>query len=206
MLWTMLNCPGAGTAFAPGLHELSVRRVLVDAGIAVAIGDEQVPVGGERGVGAAVERLVAHEGRRGAGNAERHQHLAVQGAAPDGVAAVVGEVEGLVRADMDAVGARVLSLAPGPEEIALAVEDDHRVLAPVEHVDPVLAVHRHGRDVPELPPVGQLRPVLDDPVPVCAASQNDRHLPVSSPLCQARFSLAGIAAASGQRVHRPGRR
>ena len=164
-----------------------------------------MPVGRKRGVGAAVERLVAHEGRRGAGHAERHQHLAFQRAAPDGVAAVVGEVERLVRADMDAVGARILSLTPGPQEIALAVEDDHRVLAAVEHIDLVPAVHRYGRDIAKLPAVGQLRPVLDDPVTVFAAAQNDRHEALSCVLCQARLSFARTATASGQRVRLPSR-
>ena len=192
----MLNCPGPDPLLAPGPHQLAVGRILVNAGIAIAIGDEQVPVGRERGVGAAVERLVAHERRRGAGHAERHQHLAFQRAASDGVAAVVGEVERLVRADMDAVGARIFSLTPGPQEIALAVEDDHRVLAAVEHIDLVLAVDRYGRDIAKLPSVGQLRPVLDDPITVLAAAQNCRHEALSSFLRQGRLSFACTAAAS----------
>src|SRR5262249_23838097 len=61
------------------------------------------------------------------------------------------------------------------QELALAIEDHHRVLAAIEDVDAVLAVDRDGTDVLELPAVGQLRPVLDHPIAMLAAAQYFRH-------------------------------
>src|SRR5579864_2914538 len=49
---------GVGAGLAPGREELAARRVFVDAGVAVAVGDvEEVALRRQSGVGAAVERL-----------------------------------------------------------------------------------------------------------------------------------------------------
>jgi hypothetical protein len=49
------------------------------------------------------------------------------------------------------------------------------VFAPIENVDPILAVHAHAADVLEIPAGRQLRPVLDHTITMLAASQDDRH-------------------------------
>ena len=59
-------------------------------------------------------------------------------AVADGVIAVVGQPQRVVGRHVDAVRAVEDPLAPGAQEVALAVEDDHRVRAAVERVDPVL--------------------------------------------------------------------
>ena len=98
------------------------------------------------------------------------------------------------------------ALAPGAQEVALAVEHDHRVLAAVEHVDAVLAVHRDRGDVLELPALGQLRPVLHHAVAVLAAAQDRRHRmsPFDRPMeCVRERSMApstGRGRESGMRV------
>ncbi len=121
------------------------------------------------------ERLAAHIGRRLAGDADGQQHLAVERAVSDGVVAVVGEPESVVRRHVDAVRAAKHPFAPGAQEVALAVEHDHRVLAPIEGVHPVLRVDPdRGHVGVELPPRRQLRPVVDDLVPIGARAQNDR--------------------------------
>ena len=72
------------------------------------------------------------------------------------------------------------ALAPGAQEIAVAVEHHHRVLAAIEDVDLVLAVDADRGDVLERPAVGQLRPVLDHAVAILAISDDGSHrrLPV----------------------------
>ena len=94
-----------------------------------------------------MERLTAHERRRLARRAERQQHLAVERASAHRVIAVVGQEHGVVGRDMQAVGAREQALAPGAQEIALAVEHHHRVFAAIEHVDVVLPVDAHRADL-----------------------------------------------------------
>ena len=106
-------------------------------------------------MGAAVERLAAHVGRRLAGKADGQQHLAVGGALAHRVVAVVGAVEIVVRVDVQPVRAVEQPFAPASDEAAVAVQHHHRVLAAIEHIDAVLAVDRDRRDVGQVPAVGQ---------------------------------------------------
>src|SRR5947209_2682975 len=94
--------------------------------------------------------------------------------------AIVGQVYRLVRAHVDAVGAWILTLAPGTQKIAIAVEHHHRVVAAVEYVHVVFRVDPDRADLLERPAIRQLRPVLDDPVSEVAAADRDRHLPLPS--------------------------
>ena len=167
---------GIGAGGAPAHQVLAVGRVLVDAGIAVAVRHVDLALGRERGVGAAVERLAAQERRGLVGHADGQQHLALGGDLADRVVAVVGAVEVVVAVDMDAVGAAEQAFAPRAQEVAVAVEHHHRMLAAIEDIDAVLAVDRHRRDVAELPAVGQLGPVLDHAITMLAASEDYGHV------------------------------
>ncbi len=124
---------------------------------------------------AAVEGLAAHVGSRFPGHAELQQDLALGRAFAHHVAAVIRQVEDVVGVDVQAVRAWILALAPGAQEVAFAVEHHHRVLAAVENIDIILAVASDRGRILELPPVGQLRPVLHYAVAVFAAPQHDRH-------------------------------
>src|SRR5262249_54029705 len=154
------------------LKELAVRRKLVHARVAVAVAHINVAARRKRRVRATVERLAAHVWGRLPGHAELEQHLSLGGALAHDVTAVVGAVEDVVGVDVQPVRARERALPPGPDEVALAVEDDHRVLAAVEAVDAVLAIDRDRGDVLELPSFRQLRPVLDHAVAVLAGTEN----------------------------------
>ena len=111
---------------------------------------------------AAVERLAAHVRRWLTGNADRQQHLAFKRALSHAMVTVVRAVERLVGTDVQAMRAMKHTLAPGPQELAVAIEHHHRVLATVEDVDTVLAVHRHCGDIRERPAFGNVGPVFDD--------------------------------------------
>src|SRR3954468_22935390 len=96
--------------------------------------------------------------------------------------AIVGQVYRLVRANVDAVGAWILTLAPGTQEIAIAVEHHHRVIPAVEHVHVVVRIDPDRADLLERPAVRQLRPLLDYPVSEVAAADRNRHLPLPLPV------------------------
>src|SRR6267154_627160 len=66
--------------------------------------------------------------------------------------------------------------APACDEIAVAVEHDHRVDAAIEDVDAVLAVDRDRGDIAEVPTLRQLRPVLHHAVAMLARAENGRHV------------------------------
>ena len=93
-----------------------------------------------------------------------------------GVVAVVGAIELVVGVDVHAVRAAEQAFAPAREEIAVAVEHDHRMLAAVEDIDAVLAVDGDRGDVVERPAVRQLRPVLDHAVAMLAGAENGWHV------------------------------
>ena len=95
---------GIGPRPSPRLDQHPVRRVLVDAAVAVSVGDEQAAVRGIDGdVSASVEGITAVQLRRFVRDADGHDDLAVQRALPDGVVAVVRAVQGVVRPGGDAV-------------------------------------------------------------------------------------------------------
>ena len=66
--------------------------------------------------------------------------------------------------------ARIQAFAPSALEVAVPIEDHHRVRTAIEDVDAVLAVDRDRGDIAELPAVGQLRPVLDHAITILAAA------------------------------------
>ena len=147
----------------------------MDAGIAVAVGNIDLAVRRQRGVGAAVKRLAAHEWRRLVRDADGQQHLAVGGAFSHGVVAIIGAIEMVVGVDMQTVRTVEQAFAPAPEEISLAVQHHHRMVAAVEDIDAVLAVDRDGSGVSQAPAVRQLGPVFNHAVTVFARAENGRH-------------------------------
>src|SRR6185437_10159506 len=177
---------GATAGRAPAQQQLAVGRIFVDAGIAVAVRYVDLAFRRQRGVGAAVERLPAHEGRRVARHADLHQHLPVRGQAPHRVVAVIGAVDRAVRRDMDAVRAGEQRLPPGAQEVPRTVEDHHGVLAAVEDEDVVALIDAYGGDFVEAPAGRQLRPVAVYPILVFAFAKDDvLHVrsPISYCLC-----------------------
>ena len=105
-------------------------------------------------------------------NADFEQDLAAQRAFAHGVVAVIGAVQGLVRADMQPVRPVEQVFAPRIQQIAVAVEHHHRVLAAIEDIDPVLRVDRDRRDILEGPALRQFRPVGLHPVCVSAIADD----------------------------------
>jgi len=70
------------------------------------------------------------------------------------MAAVVGQEHRVVRRHVNPVRPRVLALTPGAQKIALAIEDQHRVLAAVEDINVVVAVDTNPANLLERPAVG----------------------------------------------------
>src|SRR5271165_634561 len=131
-------------------------------------------------MGAAVERLAAHIGRRFSGDAELEQHLAVERYLTDEVAAVIGQEHCVIRRHMDAVRTRILSLAPRAQETARPVEHHHRVLAAIENINIVVAVDADAADFLERPALGQFRPIgINTVFEVTASDDHQRFPPIA---------------------------
>ena len=155
---------GVDTGLAPREDVASVGGILVDAGVAVAVGDVDVAgLGRDGAVSGAVEGLASPLGGWLVIGAEGHEELAVGVVFADDVQAVVDAEDGVVGGDVDAVGTGAeLAFAPSAQEVAVAVEDDDGVLAAVEEVDIVLGVDGDTGDIDEAPVVGDLGPVVDE--------------------------------------------
>src|ERR1044071_6416289 len=160
-------------------------------------------------MGTAIERLAAHEWRRPARDADLEQHLPVECAFADGMVAVIGAIERVVRPDMQTVGAVEQRLAPGIEQVSIAVEDHHRVLAAIEHIDPVLPIDGDRSDVSEAPTRRQFCPVADDPVGVLAGADDAVRcahaiaLPSRSPLKMRDYRSHSLPRNRGPDPRRP---
>src|SRR5262249_31802155 len=89
---------------------------------------------------------------------------------------------GVVWRHMDAVRARILPLAPRPQEIALSIEDDHRVLPPVEDVNVVAAIDANPANLLKGPAVGEFCPLGNDAVFELAGSDDHRKLLARAPI------------------------
>ena len=94
----------------------------------------------------AVERLAAHERRWLAGDAKCQQHLSRERALADGMVAVIGEPDCVVWRHEHAVGARELPFPERAQEVAVAIEDDHRMGTSIEDVDVIVLVHADAAD------------------------------------------------------------
>src|SRR6202040_3288312 len=118
-------------------------------------------------------------------HADLQHYLPVKRAFAEEMAAVVGQIDRIVRPHMNAVRPRILALAPGAQKIALAIEHHDRMFAAIENVDVVPGVDADCPDLLERPAFRQLRPILDDTVFEIAGANNNRH---------ARFSPYALSA------------
>src|SRR6266542_4724564 len=158
-----VEVPRAGARLAPGHDVRTVRRVLVDARVAVAVRDEEEPaLRADRDMRGTVEGLAALECRGLVGVADGQQACAVRRELAHGVLEIVRQPHHSIGIDRDAVRSAHLSLAPRAQERAVPIEDDDGMLAPREAEDIVPGVHRHARDLDEVPAVGQRAPAVDD--------------------------------------------
>src|SRR5712691_2447284 len=147
---------------APGEQVPSLRGEFMDSAIAIAIRDIQMP-GDWRycHVRRTVEGIALPFGGRIIGAAQGHEQLAIQGKFLHRMYAVIHTVDHIIRADMDAMRAGAEHpLAPGAQEVAVAIKDNHRVLAAVEDVHVVLGVHRDASHVDKLPARRELFPIF----------------------------------------------
>jgi hypothetical protein len=192
---------GVGAGAAPRHQQFADRRILVDLGIAVAVGDVDLAFRRQSRMGAAVERFAAHIRRRPAGNAELQEHLAVERAFADEMPAIIGQVNRFVRSHMDAMRPRILALTPGAQKITLAIEHHDRVFAAVEHIDIVLGVDPDRPDLLERPAVRQFRPILDDAVLEIAGAHDDRHARFSAAMPSRRLSKHPVRNNPPQPAH-----
>src|SRR5712692_11541359 len=183
-----IELAGPGSRDAPGALALARRREAVDAAIAIAVADVEIALGPDGQVGRAIERIrrlrdrhvvlaVIARVRGGVRRAERHEQLAFRREATHRVVSVVGAPHRAVRGGGDAVGAvGEIPLAPGADEVALAVVHDDGVITAADQEDAVLAVDRHPRHVAMLVARRKLLPALDHSVGQPARRRHDAPL------------------------------
>ena len=156
-----VEAPGIRARLAPRQQVPALGIILVDLRVAVAVGDVDVAgLGADRRVGRPVEGLAALQRGGLVGITDGQEQLALRRELPGGVMQVVGEPDGAVGADVDAVGAPNLSLTPRAQELALAVEDDDRMRTPVEDPHVVLRVDGDARGLDVGPALGQATPTF----------------------------------------------
>src|ERR1700745_2865247 len=117
---------------------------------------------------AAVKRLPAHVGCGFVRNADCEQNFAIGRALPHGVVAVVGAVQMILSVDVEPVSTRKQSFTPAVDEMAVTVQDYHRMGAPIENIDPIPTVDSDGGDVLEVPTLRQLFPILNHAIAMLA--------------------------------------
>src|SRR5262245_61705687 len=84
----------------------------------------------------------------------------------NGMIAVVGGKDSPIGGDVDARRAHgEITLAPGAQEVALAVVDDYEVLATADQKYAVLLIDGHTRHIPMCKALGQLLPALGQLLP-----------------------------------------
>ena len=165
-----------GSALTPGHQQLAVGEYLW-SGSCRSRPRRRCRPAGTVPCGCRVERFSAHVERRLARHAELQQNLAVERALAHGMPTVIGENIDVVWRHVNAVGSRILAFAPRAQELALAVEDHHRVLAAIEDVDVVVTVDPDSAHFLERPALRHFRPVGVDPVPKIAAPDDHRNIP-----------------------------
>tara|TARA_B100001123_G_scaffold361473_1_gene418045 strand:- start:427 stop:804 length:378 start_codon:yes stop_codon:yes gene_type:complete len=67
-------------------------------------------------------------------------------------------------------------LAPRTQEIPITVKHHHWVVAPIKHVNLVLAVDSHRCDIHEPPAFRQLGPIIPSPVSKFSRTEYSRHV------------------------------
>ena len=134
---------------------MPVGSEAVNPGVAVAVADVNLPVGGDGGVGrpvegrpaaldAAVGLSVVARVRGLAGGADHHDLLSFGGELAHGVIAVVDDVHHVILVDGDSVGALGEDpLAPGADKISVPVVHDELGILPGHQVYVVLGIDRH---------------------------------------------------------------
>ena len=153
---------------------LAGARVFVDAGVVVAVGDEEVAVGGDGQVGGQAEGFAG--GAFPAGCADGNDELALGVEFEDAVGLAFGAPDVVFAVDEDAVGVLDDIFTPGGEEVAVTVEDDEGVFAARVDKDAVLGVAGDRGYPAELPPCGQFGPVFDYFVLIGAGSERHGNL------------------------------
>src|SRR5262249_1906465 len=148
--------------FAPREKQLSVGRILVYSGVAVAVRNIYVPLRGEGHMRAAIERFAALIGRRLVWHAQGENDFSIQAALSHGVVAVVAQENRFVGTQRRTVRPFEYALAPGTEKPPIPVEDDDRMRTTGKTIHLIFFIHCDRGHFFEGPAVRQFSPALDD--------------------------------------------
>ena len=148
---------------APGEFVGPGPRIDMNPGVAIAVGDLDVPIGGHDGCrGRPVKRGAAPLGRRMIARANLHHLLALGRELLNGMDAIVRHQQRAIVGDIQAVGAVTKeALAKRAQVVPVAIEDHERVLSTGQDVDLVLGIHRYPWAFLKRDTLGEFAPPLD---------------------------------------------
>src|SRR6266446_844775 len=155
----------AGTA--PGAFVGPGPRINMNPGVAIAVGDVDVPIAVHDGCrGRPVKRGAAPLGCRLIARANLHHPLARGRELLNGMDAIVGHQQRAIVGDIQAVGAVTKeSLAKRAQVVPVAIKDHERVLATGQDVYMVLGIHSHPRAFLKRDTLWEFAPPLDILIP-----------------------------------------
>src|SRR5947208_3359053 len=88
---------------------------------------------------------------------------------------VIRQVDRLIGSHGRAVSALECALSPRAEEVAVAIEDDDRVLSARKGIDLIFLVQGHRRHFPKRPAVRKLAPAFDNFIAIIPTAYRDAH-------------------------------
>jgi hypothetical protein len=196
-----VELPRVCAGFTPRLKEIATGGKSVQAGVAVAVGDEDVAVPVINcDIGGMVERLSTQVAVVFVLLSQREQQLAVGGEFMDPVVLCICGVYRAVRGGCNTVGQCKHALSPGAEQLTVRAEDHHPRLATDQDGNLVVGIDSDVGDSVVYPPLGRSTPELNilvvrvsrfaDQTHLCTPRRSGRlQAPVAS--CAREFPAGG---------------
>src|SRR5438445_10972204 len=88
---------------------------------------------------------------------------------------VIRQVDRLIGTHGRAVSALECALPPRAEEVAIAIEDDDRVLSARKGIDLIFLIQNHRRHFPKRPAVRKLAPAFDNFIAIIPTAYRHAH-------------------------------
>jgi hypothetical protein len=144
---------------SPRVHQDAIIREMVYARISITVRHENCAIVRDDGVGASTERLAAVGSGRPTWGSDCLQYPPIRSAPTHGVVPIIDAHQCAVPVGAKRMRTGEDVFTPTPDEAAVALEYNEGMVAPVEHIDPIIGAHGHPGDVLEEVTRGQVSPL-----------------------------------------------